>query len=52
VQWYSIGALGSLLVEEARPILEKIARESGDNDQRVAAEEALLKIERVTERQK
>lgn len=52
VQWYSIGALGSLLVEEARPILEKMARESGDNDQRVAAEEALAKINSVADRQK
>jgi len=47
VKWYSIGALGDLLVEEARPILEKTARESGDNDMRVKAEEALAKIKRV-----
>ena len=49
VKWYSIGSLGSLLVEEAMPVLEKISKESGDNDMRVKAEEALLKIKRVVE---
>lgn len=47
VQWYSVESLGSLLVEEAVPILEKISRESGDNDLRVRAEEALSKIKRT-----
>lgn len=47
VKWYSVESLGSLLVEEAVPILEKISRESGDNDLRVRAEEALSKIKRV-----
>ena len=47
VQWYSIELLGSLRVEEAMPILEKISKESGDNDLRVRAEEALFKIKRV-----
>jgi HEAT repeat protein len=52
VKWYSIELLGSLLVEEALPILEKISKESGDNDLRVKAEEALLKIKKVAEIQK
>jgi len=52
VQWYSIEVLGSLLVEEAMPILEKISKESGDNDLRVRAEEALFKIQRVAGIQK
>jgi HEAT repeat protein len=47
VKWYSIGLLGTLLVEEAMPILEKISKESGDNDLRVKAEEALSKIKRI-----
>jgi hypothetical protein len=47
MQWYSIAALGSLLVEEARPVLEKISRESGDNDMRAQAEESLARIRRV-----
>jgi len=47
VKWYSIGLLGRLLVEEAMPILEKISKESGDNDLRVEAGEALFKIKRV-----
>jgi hypothetical protein len=34
------------------PILEKISKESGDNDLRVKAEEALLEIKRVTGIQK
>jgi aminopeptidase N len=50
VQWYAIGALGNLLVDKARPILEKISRESGDNDQRAAAEAALARIQRVAEK--
>jgi hypothetical protein len=49
VKWYSIGLLGSLLVEEAMPILEKISMESGDNHLRVRAEETLFKIKKVTE---
>lgn len=52
VKWYSIELLGSLLVEEAMPILEKISKESGDNDLRVEAEEALFKIKKVAEIQK
>jgi len=52
VRWYSIEVLGSLLVEEAMPILEKISKESGDNDLRVRAEEALFKIQRVAGIQK
>jgi len=52
VKWYSIELLGSLLVEEAMPILEKISKESGDNDLRVKAEEALFKIKKVAEIQK
>jgi HEAT repeat protein len=47
VKWYSVESLGSLLVEEAMPSLEKISRESGDNDLRVRAEEALSRIKRV-----
>jgi len=49
VQWYSIGALGDLLVEEGRPILEKLAMESGDNDMRIRAEEVFLQIKKVVE---
>jgi len=41
--------LASLLVEEAVPILEKISVESGDNDLRVKAEEAMFRIKRVVE---
>ena len=52
MKWYSIGLLGTLLVEEAMPILEKISKESGDNDLRVKAEEALSKIKRVAGIQK
>lgn len=52
VKWYSIGLLGNLLVEAAMPILEKISKESGDNDLRVKAEEALLEIKRVAGIQK
>ncbi|KKM16907.1 hypothetical protein LCGC14_1681090 [marine sediment metagenome] len=52
VKWYSIRLLGSLSVEEAVPILEKISKESGDNDMRVKAEEALFKIKKVAEMQK
>jgi aminopeptidase N len=48
VKWYSLGALGDLRVEDARPILEKTARESGDNDMRVKAEQALAKISRLS----
>lgn len=52
VKWYSIELLGSLLVEEAMRILEKISNESGDNDLRVIAKEALFKIKRVVGIQK
>lgn len=52
VKWYSVESLGSLLVEEALPILEKISMESGDNDLRVRAEEALSMIKRVAGIQK
>jgi HEAT repeat protein len=52
VKWYSIGLLGTLLVEEAMPILEKISKESGDNDLRVKAEGALSKIKRIAGIQK
>jgi len=52
VKWYSIELLGTLLVEEAMPILKKISRESGDNDLRVKAEEALSKIKRLSGIQK
>ncbi len=52
VKWYSIELLEGLLVEEAMPILEKISKESGDNDLRVKAEEALFKIKKVAEIQK
>lgn len=47
VKWYCLELLGSLLVEEAMPILEKISKESGDNDLRVKAKEALFKIKRI-----
>ncbi len=47
VKWYCIELLGGLLVEEAMPILEKISKQSGDNDLRVEAGEALFKIKRV-----
>ena len=49
VKWYAIRSLGSLLIEEAMPVLEKISRESGDNDMRARAEEALSRINRVVE---
>jgi aminopeptidase N len=52
LKWYSIELLGSLLVEEAMRILEKISNESGDNDLRVIAKEALFKIKRVVGIQK
>ncbi len=52
MKWYSIELLGSLLVEEARPILEKISKESGDNDLRVEAKEAIFKIKKIAEIQK
>ena len=44
--------IGESLVEEAMRILEKISNESGDNDLRVIAEEALFKIKRVVGIQK
>jgi hypothetical protein len=46
---YRVELLGTLLVEEAMPILEKISMESGDNHLRVRAEETLFKIKKVTE---
>jgi hypothetical protein len=46
---YRVELLGTLLVEEAIPILEKISMESGDNHLRVRAEETLFKIKKVTE---
>jgi len=49
VKWYAVELLASLLVEEAVPILEKISVESGDNDLRVKAEEAMFRIKRVVE---
>jgi aminopeptidase N len=49
VKWYALEALESLRIEEAMPVLERIARESGDNDMRVKAEEAFLQIKGVVE---
>lgn len=49
VKWYSIELLGSLFIEQAVPVLEKIVNESGDNDIKVEAKEALLKIKRVAD---
>ena|GEM_PF-4141328 len=46
VQLFSIESLGSLYVTEAIPILEKIVKESGDVDYRVAARKALDRIQR------
>jgi hypothetical protein len=52
LKWHSVQSLRSLLVEEAIPILERISRESGDNDLRVIAEHASSEIKRVVETQK
>jgi hypothetical protein len=47
VQFTSIEMLGRLYVADAVPVLEKIVRESGDVDFRVAAGQALDKIRRL-----
>jgi len=47
IQQKAIEMLGDLYVEEARPVLEKIIRESGDPNLRVLAEKALERISRL-----
>lgn len=47
LQQLAIEMLGDLYVFQARPLLEKMARESGDVNIRVLAEQALSEIKRV-----
>lgn len=47
VKLLSLELLGSLHVTQAVPVLEKVVKESSDIDFRVAAQKALVEIQRV-----
>lgn len=47
LQYLAVSLLGTLHVEQAIPLLENIARDSGDHDLRIEAEQALAEIRRI-----